>query len=452
MWPPPDEELEELEAVQPALPPRSALFSLKPIGIGTDQVEALSSYVTRLAQAHSVSPRRLIRDYLRKMAPEPENMRWLGHTSQQMSMDGVGKFNQFLIPLLEELTSVKSLQYLTLLPLAELLPSNGPHQLLRHPRWCPDCYLEQIHTPNEAHRHLLWSLTLYRVCHFHSTVMLDSCPACGSYQRYIPILPDLVHCGRCGEPLTLAQPEHSQVTEMDLWKSQALADLIANLAEIPPMLARENLVAFLDRLIRLEVDGKPYPFGHQIRFILVFMGKWITAGKKLSLARLLELGYYAHTLPSVMLIQGAHAPLDPTHFKKERVAIRTPRPSLGITEREHLEQDLSRIVNDSADYRSVTEVARTLGYERTCLQYWFPKQCRAIVLKAADGRRQQCDARHQEEQRLLVQIVKDATTGPVPLKQKQIIACLNDKGLYLVRKDLGATFRKCVEEGADPPE
>jgi len=452
MWPTPDEELEELEAVQPSLPPRSALFSLKPVGAGTDQVEALSSYLTRLARAHSVSPRRLIRDYLRKMAPEPEQMRWLGHTSQQMSMDGLGKFSQFLVPLLEDLTSVKSLQYLTLLPLAELLPSNGPHQLLRHPRWCPDCYLEQAHARNEVHRPLLWSLALYRVCHIHSTVMLDCCPACGSHQRYIPVLPDLVHCGRCGESLALARPDHSQVTTMDLWKSQALADLVANLAEIPPMHARENLIAFLDRLIRLEVDGKPYPFGHQIRFILVFMGKWITAGKKLSLARLLELGYYAHTWPSVMLIQGAHTPLDPTHFRKERVSIRTPRPSLGIAEREHLEQDLTRIVDDPADYRSVAEVAKSLGYERTCLQYWFPKQSRSIASKAASRRRQQCEARHLEEQKLLVQIVKDATTGPTPMKHRQLVQLLNAKGLYLVRKDLEVTFRKYVEEGVEPPK
>lgn len=37
------------------IPPRSRLYSLEPIGIGTALVESLSGYVARLAEAHSVS-------------------------------------------------------------------------------------------------------------------------------------------------------------------------------------------------------------------------------------------------------------------------------------------------------------------------------------------------------------------------------------------------------------
>jgi hypothetical protein len=37
------------------LPPRSRLYALEPIGIGTAFVESLSGYVARLAEAHSVS-------------------------------------------------------------------------------------------------------------------------------------------------------------------------------------------------------------------------------------------------------------------------------------------------------------------------------------------------------------------------------------------------------------
>jgi len=37
------------------LPRRSLLYSLEPIGVGTAFVESLSSYVARLAEAHSIS-------------------------------------------------------------------------------------------------------------------------------------------------------------------------------------------------------------------------------------------------------------------------------------------------------------------------------------------------------------------------------------------------------------
>ena len=43
------------------LPPRSPLYSLLPIGIGTPAVESFTSYLTRLAAAHGVSVTTLIR-------------------------------------------------------------------------------------------------------------------------------------------------------------------------------------------------------------------------------------------------------------------------------------------------------------------------------------------------------------------------------------------------------
>jgi len=45
---------------RPALPPRSRLYHLEPIGIGTPYVESLTGYVARLAQAHRVDVRKLI--------------------------------------------------------------------------------------------------------------------------------------------------------------------------------------------------------------------------------------------------------------------------------------------------------------------------------------------------------------------------------------------------------
>src|SRR2546427_5615316 len=51
------------EVWAPALeapPPRSRLYSLEPIGIGTPEVESVSSYLNRLAQAHCVTVSALI--------------------------------------------------------------------------------------------------------------------------------------------------------------------------------------------------------------------------------------------------------------------------------------------------------------------------------------------------------------------------------------------------------
>jgi len=39
----------------PPVPPRSQLYSLQPVGVGSGMVESLTGYVARLAEAHSVS-------------------------------------------------------------------------------------------------------------------------------------------------------------------------------------------------------------------------------------------------------------------------------------------------------------------------------------------------------------------------------------------------------------
>ncbi len=44
-----------------AVPPRSRLYGLDPIGMDTPAWEGLISYLVRLARAHCVSPRDLIR-------------------------------------------------------------------------------------------------------------------------------------------------------------------------------------------------------------------------------------------------------------------------------------------------------------------------------------------------------------------------------------------------------
>nr|MCM0593874.1 TniQ family protein [Gloeotrichia echinulata DEX184] len=45
---------------KPLTPKHSRLFHLEPIGVGTFYVESLTSYIARLAEAHSVLPGALL--------------------------------------------------------------------------------------------------------------------------------------------------------------------------------------------------------------------------------------------------------------------------------------------------------------------------------------------------------------------------------------------------------
>ena len=82
-----------------ALPPRSRLFALEPIGVGTPMAEGLLSYVIRLAGAHSVGPRRLIRDELMQACPELAKYRRAGpfFKSTTRSANGLYRFGEYFV-------------------------------------------------------------------------------------------------------------------------------------------------------------------------------------------------------------------------------------------------------------------------------------------------------------------------------------------------------------------
>ena len=100
----------------PTLPHRSRLYSLAPMGIGTSQVESLTSYVMRLAEAHAVSPGTLIRQEIFPNLPLTPKRPTFGGVH---SLNGMGSCFEQWVSLLEQLTARRDLRQLTLLHLEQ---------------------------------------------------------------------------------------------------------------------------------------------------------------------------------------------------------------------------------------------------------------------------------------------------------------------------------------------
>src|SRR5712692_7669146 len=111
----------------PVIPPRSRLYNLSPIGFGTPMVECLTSYFSRLAEAHCFSPGVLVQHELmphgagaRNMFSFKTNGRARCFTSCINGKDSVaGNF----VSVLGNLTGRGDLKYLTMIPWKRLLPS-----------------------------------------------------------------------------------------------------------------------------------------------------------------------------------------------------------------------------------------------------------------------------------------------------------------------------------------
>jgi TniQ len=170
------------DLTRPAVPPRSRLFSLSPVGIGTPMVESLTGYVTRLAAAHGVIVRRLVeseilphfgRSYLLSPVEARRSCSFWQH-SETRALNGTGTLARDFVRVLELLTLRDDLRWLTLRPWAEVLPMQG---LLRRQRaWCPACYEEWRQAGAMLYEPLLWTLAPVTACVHHQRLLQQVCP------------------------------------------------------------------------------------------------------------------------------------------------------------------------------------------------------------------------------------------------------------------------------------
>lgn len=240
------------------LPTRSYLYSLKPLGMGTAQVESLTSYLARLAQAHGISVSSFIRYLLtprlvlRNQAPgltEADYFNaafeaWLRQpkllqeTVAESWLDGIEQVEQ-IVAVLRKLTLQQDLRYLTLLPLRSLLSLR--HVFHTEQLWCPGCYQEYRETGATFYKPLLWALDVVNVCPRHQCYLQIWCLGCHSPQPFLNLQGQMGYCSVCG--IWLGRSLHPGVchstqtkqTAWDFWVAEAVGQVLAAMPLLPGM-------------------------------------------------------------------------------------------------------------------------------------------------------------------------------------------------------------------------
>lgn len=213
-------------------PARSILYSLPPVAEYSLHVESLSSYVARLAEAHSVTVRTMVttlvlplvgRPHLQKSQDSGLTTFW---RKDSRSVNGVARTARDWVSAMERLTLRTPLNRLTMLPLADLLAPTG---LLKNGRaWCSTCLHEQRRAAAPIHEPLVWLLKDVGVCPAHATTLSALCPGCG---RPVPTLAARSRpgfCPWCGGWLGASRAvESNTASARDIWVSREAGNLLA---------------------------------------------------------------------------------------------------------------------------------------------------------------------------------------------------------------------------------
>lgn len=186
------------------------LFDLAPLGAGTCEVESLTSYLARLAHAHTMTPYQLLctldawsRHKLSKIVPRFFSARVNGYSPNVRR----------LVQALESATGRTDIRSCTLIHLSEVCAKNNSDCIKLHRSWCPACLRESAEQGLILYDRLIWQIMGTSRCNIHRSRLEDSCALCGTKQHWQHST-SIDTCTFCGHALADA-PQSSRILPPD---------------------------------------------------------------------------------------------------------------------------------------------------------------------------------------------------------------------------------------------
>lgn len=191
------ERMEE-DPADPAASSYPVFYPQSPYGIEGGEIEAFTSYVTRLADRHSIPATVLLRLARLCHGENPGNTNASPPNSMHHSLNGYGPKAQDFARALAAVTGIPDLINLTLIPWEGAFARNAQGLLGKHLAWCSRCWEEDLVNGRTPYIRLYWLVKCVPRCYRHQTDLQRICPACLHPQRILPTIPRFRTCSSCG--------------------------------------------------------------------------------------------------------------------------------------------------------------------------------------------------------------------------------------------------------------
>ena len=432
------------------IPPRSQLYGLEPINIGTALVESLTSYVGRLAAAHSLKVGDLAGRILSQasdpedaiISPEARAARrgGPGFKVSSYTVNGVTDRARKWVQALERATCRRDLSYLTLLPFRYALPD---HLFHRHRTWCTLCFEHWRLSGQSVYEPLLWAIKTSSHCPVHLRQLHNICPCCGRTMSALSVFFRPGCCGHCGSwlgvpDLKTDESQPGSPTEDQRWSWTQVGSLLAMLPVIDPIVARDSLRRSLTRYLAEIANGNVLAFSEYILCPGGMLRACLVGEELPRIENLLRIARCLNVPVSSFFTPEGPTPAD-IAAAKQAVAIRRKRLVLPSRHTSEVRRTL-RTALDATPPVSVIEIARRLGYTTTDSLYKADRRlCYKITARyqQAGGRSwwmkpdapRTCNARMKD---MLEQSLK--STEPIPVYQ--LAASLGHPDAEYIRRQL----------------
>jgi len=372
------------DLARPSITPRSRLYHIEPVGRGTPYTESFTSYIARLAHAHSFTIHLL---FARELFPQSNIPVLIKRASLNIVQTSVERFRPLngkgrtalqWLGVVERLTLQAGLNCLTMLAWRHVLSDNF---LLRQNRsWCPICLHEQRSENRTIYEQLLWTLTVVKHCPQHRIRLETTCPHCERPQT--PVANKLIpgRCSRCLGWLGISDRKELDAFENDdlqyeLWVATEMGLLIAAAPNLMSEPSAERLSKFLRTASKQMSSGNANSLARYLGMTPTACQAWRSKKKVPQINLLLQVCYRSSTSLRDLLTD-VHPTLNPNSMNRMS---EFPRGSERFKRHQEINTAFLTAFKEQPP-PSVREVARRLGFkEPTPLYVKHAKLCKRLT-------------------------------------------------------------------------
>ena len=377
---------------------RSVLHAIEPIGLGTPEVESLTSYFCRLAHSHSMAAVQLARWILERYGQTvPTDFKWCQRNFISMAVE-----TEHWAAWLSELTGIGDLDRLSLTPWRHLIGVPGLTPTSDH--WCPCCLAEDRAAGRVTHFRLSWDLAPVTACLTHKVELANRCPHCrrsNVRNRASIVVPGF--CTACGG--FLGDAKTSPATPEALWVARHVGLMLAN-PQAPGL--NERLSDTLRLVIERMAGGNVTRFARRLALSKSTVWYWVNRAGLPTLRSWLDISRHGGiALDKLMCgdFEGWEPPIEPPQLAlglPESARKGIPSRSLDWTA---ISGQLQSILDEVVPI-SMAEACIRVGVDAKLLYLRCNRPTRAIAARYRDYEIQEKLRREQSLKNKLEEVLK----------------------------------------------
>jgi transcriptional regulator with XRE-family HTH domain len=380
-----------------SVPTPSRLYNLEPIALSTAFTESLSSYISRLAQAHAVPTGILVTRQLAGFSQRENKTlnRILGQHSR--TVNGFGAIASDTTQALAQVTLRNDLHKLRLY---RWFDTRSSWKILRlHKAWCPICYSEWSTNSQIIYEPLLWALELVKICPVHYKKLITHCPCCNEESFPLPHFSRPGYCSKCKK--WLGKEGEEQKITLDLTQEELKWDIFtaANIGELLEIIASDAVIATGDELskkvlslVNQVTHGNIGKFSRMTGVSQTVLSRWVDQRNIPSINLILKICYSLNLSLSEFAITSSNIPAISENTFKDEISLSMPSQkkqdlSLNKTiyclspKMTEIKINLENILMEDRKPPALTLIANQLNTSLKDLKLYLPELYAAIIEK-----------------------------------------------------------------------